>query len=138
LVEAVALALIPWIAVFLIMKSFGRPVLVSQAVFYLGLLISGGLIYFALAVFVSSTVEGEYTAPAIAYGITILMGLLCGNVAWLRPYTDLWRFMGGDNHLNRSTFLLSGPFPWSGAVASLAVATVFLAASIAVIRRTEF
>ncbi len=38
----------------------------------MALLVSGGLIYFSLAVLVSSLVEGEFTAPAVAYGLTVL------------------------------------------------------------------
>lgn len=138
LLEAIALGVVPWVAICLIMDSYGKPVLLSQAAFYLGLLISGGLIYFALAVMTASLVENEYTAPAVAYGTTILMIVLCGNIAWLRPYADLWRFMGGDNHLNKGTFFLSGPFPWSGAIAALAVTTVLLATSVWLIQHTEF
>lgn len=138
LIESVALAVVPWIAILLIMESFGRPVPLSQAGFYLGLLISGGLIYFALAVVIASLVENEYTAPVLAYGITILTIVVCGNIPWLRPYTDLWRFMGGDNHLNKGTYFLSGPFPWSGAIASLAVATALLSSSVWLIQRSEF
>ena len=138
LFEAISLAAAPWLTILLIMESFKRPVLVSQAAFYFALLITGGLIYFAMAVLISSLIEGEYTAPAVAYGVSILAGIVGGNAAWLRPYADIWRFMGGDNHLNRNTFFLSGPFPWAGAVAGLSVATVLLLASVVVIQSREF
>jgi ABC-2 type transport system permease protein len=138
LFEAVLLALIPWAAILLTTKLNGHPFPIYQAGYYALLLIFGGLVYFALAVLISSLIEGEYTAPAIAYGLMIVSGVLCSNLDSIRPYTDLLRFMGGDNHLDKSTFLLSGPFPWAGALASLSVATVLLLASIAVIQRREF
>lgn len=138
IVEAVALAVVPWAAIFFIMRSFGEPVALSQAAFYLCLLLSGGLVFLALAVLISSLIEGEYTAPAVAYGLTILTGVLCGNVALLRPYTDIWRFMGGDNHLDKNTFLLLGPFPWVGAAASLTVATALFLVAVSTIHEREF
>lgn len=136
--QAICLAVIPWVTIVLLARSAGSPVHLSQAGFYLGLLICGGLIYVALAILISSVVEGEYTAPAVTYGLTIFTGLSFGNVTWLRPYADIWRFMGGDNHMDKRSFLLFGPFPWLGALACLCVAAVMLVASVAIIRRREF
>lgn len=136
--EAMALATVPWAAILLITRLSGSPIHLSQAGFYLSLLISGGLIYFAFAILVSSLIEGEYTAPAVAYGLTIFTGLLFGNVAWLRPYMDIWRFMGGDNHLDKHTFLLTGTFPWCGALACVTIAVVMLLISVKVIQESEF
>lgn len=136
--QAISLAVIPWIAIVVITHFAGSPILLSQAAFYLLLLISGGLIYLAMAVLISSLIEGEYTAPAVAYGLTILTGIVFGNVSWLRPYVDIWRFMGGDNHLDKSTFLLVGPFPWAGALACLFIAAAMLFSSVLVIQRQEF
>lgn len=136
--EAVLLALIPWGAMLLTTRLNGRPFPIAQAAFYSLLLVSGGLIYFALAVLISSLIEGEYTAPAVAYGLVIGSGVTLSNWDSLRPYADIWRFMGGDNHFNKSTSLLSGPLPWIGVLASLSVATMLLLASVVVIRNREF
>jgi ABC-2 type transport system permease protein len=138
--QAISLAVVPWILIFFITRVVSNPVPISlaQAGFYLSLLISGGLIYFALAVLISSVIEGEYTAPAVAYGLTIFTVVLFGSVGWLRPYVDIWRFMGGDNHLDKHTFLLVGPFPLFGAVACVFVAAVMLLASTWIIQEREF
>ena len=136
--EAILLALIPWSAMLFTARLNGMPFPIAQAAFYSVLLVSGGLIYFALAVLISSLIEGEYTAPAVAYGLVIGSGVTLSNSDSLRPYADIWRFMGGDNQLNKSTFLLSGPFPWMGVLASLSVATMLLLASVVVIRNREF
>jgi ABC-type transport system involved in multi-copper enzyme maturation permease subunit len=136
--QAIGLAALPWSAILLTTGLNGRPFAVWQAAFYFLLLISGGLTYFAMAVLISSLIEGEYTAPAVAYGLVILSGIVFANVGWLRPFADLWRYMGGDNHFNKSTYLLSGPFPWLGALASLSVAALLLVASVGIIQRREF
>jgi ABC-type transport system involved in multi-copper enzyme maturation permease subunit len=136
--ETILLAVIPWGAMLLTTRLNGRPFPIVQAAFYSLLLVSGGLIYFALAVLISSLIEGEYTAPAVAYGLVIGSGVTLSNWDSLRPYADIWRFMGGDDQLKKSTFLLSGPFPWMGVLASLSVATMLLLASVVVIRNREF
>jgi ABC-2 type transport system permease protein len=136
--EAISLAVFPWIAILLTMKLGGLPVSFSQAAFYLGLLTSGGLTYLGLSVLVSSSIEGEYTAPAVAYGLTFFSLIVCASVESIRPYADLWRFMGGDNHFSESTSCLVGPFPWVGALAALFGAIILLMASVVVIERREF
>ena len=56
---------------------------------------------------------------------------------WLRDL-NLWRFVSGDFYLDRNTYLLSGPFPWKGTVACLAVAALMLIASVKVLEEREF
>ena len=136
--QAVALAIIPWGAILLTSLRPGRPFLISQACFYVFLLIGGGLVYLAAAVFVSSVVEGEYTAPAVAYGAMILAGIVCGTLSKLRPFLDLWRFITADRYYNRNTHLLSGPFPWSGLACCGCVAAILFLTSIQITRNRDF
>jgi len=138
ILEAILLAVLPWSVILFTTDLAGRTFPASQAVFYILLLISGGLVYFALAVLISSLIEGEYTAPAVVYGLVVLSGIIFSSVDSLRPYADLWRFMGGDNYFNHVTYLLSGPFPWFGALTALVVAALMLLASVAVIQKREF
>lgn len=136
--EAISLAAIPWVAVLFVTGMKGRPFPLSQALYYLALLISGGLVYFAASVLIASLFEGEYTAPALAYGVVILTGVIGANSASLQPYGDLWRFMGGDNQIDSSTYLLTRPFPWVGAIASLSVAALLLLGAVGVIYKQDF
>jgi len=107
------------------------PLIVYNTVVLLG----GGLTYFAMAVLVSSLIEGEYTAPAVAFGIVLLTAIIFD--AWLRPF-NLWRMVTGDFYVDRHTYLLSGHFPWRGTLASVSGAAVMLLASIRVIQRRDF
>jgi ABC-2 type transport system permease protein len=136
--QAVALAIVPWIAILLVSSSNGRPFPISQACFYVLLLIGGGLVYFAVAIFVSSIVEGEYTAPAVAYGVLILVAIVCGSVSKLRTYLDLWRFITGDRYYNRTTHLLSGPFPWFGIACCGCIAAVLFLGSLRATGNQDF
>lgn len=136
--QAILLAVLPWGVILFTTDVRGRAFPASQAAFYVLLLSSGGLVYFALAVLVSSLIEGEYTAPAVGYGLVILSGIMFSSIDSLRPYVDLWRFMGGDNHFNQASYLLSGPFPWLGALAALSIAALMLLASVAIVQKQEF
>jgi ABC-2 type transport system permease protein len=133
--EAITLGVVPWVAIFLVSSAGGMPIQFQQARFYVLLLVSGGLVYFAMAVLVSSLLEGEYTAPAVAFGLVFLTMILFD--LWLRDL-NLWRFVSGDFYLDRNTYLLSGPFPWKGTVACLGVAALMLIASVKVLEEREF
>ena len=133
--EAIALGVAPWTIIFLISFLAGVAILISQVVFYVALLLGGGLTYFAMAVLVSSLLEGEYTAPAVAFAVVLLTAIIFD--AWLRPF-NLWRMVTGDFYVDRHTYLLSGHFPWRGMLASMSGAAVMLLASIRVIQRRDF
>src|SRR5437016_14680800 len=65
--EAIILAVVPWTAIFLVSSHAGVPTVVSQVGFYVLLLVAGGLVYFAMAILVSSLVECVYTASAMSF-----------------------------------------------------------------------
>ena len=109
--EAIVLGVVPWLAVFVVSSIARKPILIIQVASYVLLLVAGGLVYFAMAVLVSSLVSGEYTAPALAFGIVLLAAMLFD--AWLRQF-NLWRFLTGDFSIDRSTCLLSGTFTSDG------------------------
>jgi len=133
--ESIALGVVPWVVIFLVSFFAGMPILIAQVGFYVLLLTGGGLVYFAIAVLVSSLVEGEYTAPALAYGLVFLTTVVLD--AWLRRF-NLWRLVSGDYYIDRKTYLLSGHPPLMGLLASLFVAVLLLLVSVRVIQRREF
>ena len=79
--EAIVLAVVPWLAVFLVVSLARNRISIIQVVSYILLLVGGGTVYFAMAVLISSLVAGEYAAPAVAYGIVLLTAMLFD--AWL-------------------------------------------------------
>jgi len=133
--EAIVLGVVPWLAVFVVASFARKPILITQVASYVLLLVAGGLVYFAMAVLVSSLVSGEYTAPALAFGIVLLAAMLFD--AWLRQF-NLWRLVTGDFSIDRSTYLLSEHLPWMGILSSLSVAVLMLLASTIVVQRREF
>lgn len=133
--QAAALVILPWCAVFAASSSAGLPIHFSQVSFYVLLVLGGGLSYFAMAVLISSLVEGEYTAPAVSFGIVLLTAIAFD--AWLRPFS-LWRLITGDLSIDRRTYLLSPNFPWRGISASLLAALAMLLLALRRIRNRDF
>jgi ABC-2 type transport system permease protein len=133
--EAMALGIVPWLAVVGVMIVAKKPVLLSQIGSYIVLLIAGGLVFFAMAILVSSLVGGEYTAPALAFGIVLLVTII--SDAWLRQYS-VWRLVTGDLSINRSTYLLPQHLPWMGILASLLSALLMMVASAYSVQRRDF
>jgi ABC-2 type transport system permease protein len=133
--EAIVLGVVPWLAVFVVSSFARKPILITQVASYVLLLVVGGLVYFAMAILVSSLVSGEYTAPALAFGIVLLAAMLFD--AWLRQF-NLWRLVTGDFSIDRSTYLLSEHLPWMGILSSLTVAVLMLLASTIIVQRREF
>lgn len=133
--QAIALAVAPWFTVFVVSRLAGLPVLVTQVGLYLLLLVGGGLVYFAMAVLVSSLVTGEYTAPAVAFGMVLLTAIIFD--AWLKRF-NVWRLVTGDFSIDRTTYLLSTHLPWLGILASFSVAVMMLLASTIVVQRRDF
>ncbi len=127
LVQSVSLAIFPWAGMYIIAFLTGEARSGRQAFFHLALLIGGGMVFFALAVLVSSTVEGEYTAPAVSLGI-ILMSIVVLNSPSLRVFSP-WAFMVGADYFSREQCLLIGPVPWMniGAYLLLSVTLVYVA-----------
>jgi len=136
LIQAMALVIVPWTAMFLIGRIFGKTQSLSQACSHVVLLAGGGLLFFAIALLISSLVEGEYTAPIVSYGIVIAIAVALSDKS-LRDYSP-WSFIVGDLYYDRHTSLLVGPIPWTH-VAVYVLLSAFLAlVSVKVIQRREF
>ena len=136
LIQAVALAIVPWMAMFSVGSIFGKTHSISQAAFYLVLLLGGGALFFGIAVLVSSLISGEYTAPVVSFGAVIVTAVALSTVL-LRPYSP-WGFMTGSEYLNRQTGLLTWPIPWLQTAIYILLAGLLLAISFQLIKRQEF
>lgn len=133
--EAAALCAIPWLTILTISWRAKMPVQTAQVSLYVSLLITGGLVYYAMAVLVSSLVEGAYSAPAVAIGLVFLSTIVLES--WFRQL-NLWRFVTGGSLLDTSTFLLARHFPWPGALCCLGTAALMVLAATLVILRRDF
>jgi hypothetical protein len=94
------------------------------------------MVFFALAVLISSIVEGQYTAPVVSIGISVLL-VNALKAERLNSYSP-WTFMMGSEYFQRRTGLLSGQFPLLHAAAFCAVAVLLLCISIRLIQQRDF
>ena len=136
LIQAATLAIAPWIAMYSVGSIFGKTHSISQAGYYLVLLLGGGLLFFGMAVLVSSLIGGEYTAPVVSFGAVLVTAVALSG-ATMRRYSP-WGFMTGSEYLDRQTNVLLSPVPWFQAGIYILVACLFLAISVRVIQRQEF
>jgi ABC-2 type transport system permease protein len=137
LVEAIALAVAPWIALVIAAHAKGQPWSLHQALYFDALLIGGGFVYVGLVSLVSSAIEGLYTAPVVAFGAVAIIQVLCNTVSWLKPFNFL-RLAGGFNYVDPDTWLITKPFPWPEVLVSMALLACLFEASIRWIERREF
>jgi ABC-2 type transport system permease protein len=136
LAQAFLLTVVPWLVIFFVSASASKTYPISQVCFHVFLLWSGGMVFVALAVFISSIVEGQYTAPAVSIGISVLL-VNALKAERLTPYSP-WTFMVGSEYFQRSTGFLSGQFPLLHAAAFCAVAILLFCLSIKVIQQRDF
>lgn len=133
--EGVVMFLAPWIAILALIGTGGKPLLLSQAWFHIVLMASGGSLYVALPLLVSSVVEGEYTAPVVSFGG--LMALVFAFVPSLKAYDPLV-FMMGNGFFDRDAGMLRGAIPWGHAAVTVAIAGVLVGIGVKAIERREF
>jgi len=134
--QAFALAVLPWAAMFAVAVSTGKARSIGQAGFHIALLAGGGMLFFGIALLVSSLVEGEYTAPVVSFGVTLAMSFLLGDPP-LRAYSP-FAFINGVEYWDRHSGLLVGAVPWAHIAASIGVTCVLIAISVKAIQRREF
>jgi ABC-2 type transport system permease protein len=136
LAQAAVLAIVPWAAMFTVGSIFGKTHSLSQAAYYLVLLLGGGLVFFAMAVLISSLISGEYTAPVVSFGAVVVTAVALSSAA-LRRYNP-WAFMTGSEYLSKRTNVLLLPIPWLQAAIYIFLAGLLLALSIKIIQQREF
>jgi ABC-2 type transport system permease protein len=136
LLQAMILIVVPWGAMFLVSKTFGLPTAIAQAGFHGILLAGGGIVFFAVALLVSSLIEGEYTAPAVSFGI-LFVDVIASDNRLYRGYSP-WNLMLGTAYFDRKSGLLVGSVPWSHMLANILLATLLTAISIRAIQRKDF
>jgi ABC-2 type transport system permease protein len=147
LIEAVALIVIPSIAICIEDSMIGKPYPLSQAWFHILLLASGGTVFFAIALLVASLMEGEFTAPLVSFCVAAWTAfalhdppLAVRNTIWSQASQTYspFHFMTGIAYFDSHTGLLRGPIPWVQAGIFVLLATLFIAASVKAIQMRDF
>jgi len=135
--EAMALVIVPWIAMFLIGTLNGKTHSVEQAFFHMVLLGGGGVAFLGTALLISSLVEGEYTAPLVTFGVLIGISVALGSTSSLHVYSPI-EFIRGTEFLDTHTRLLTGPIPWLRIVAYVLTGGLLVALSTKAVQARDF
>jgi len=133
--QALALLVVPWAAIYLTGAIFGKAYAFSQALSHLLFLAGGGLPLFALAFFVSTVVEGEYTAPMMSCGIMLEISQQVPPS--LNRYNPI-AFMGGGGQRYSPVGLVTGRIHWVSIVVFCVLTATLLFSSVKAIERREF
>jgi ABC-2 type transport system permease protein len=133
--QSVVMAVIPWMVIYAVDAIYGKAHSLPQAVFRVALLLGGGVIFLALAILVSSLVEGEYTAPVVCFGAVVVISVALADPP-LRAYNP-WTFMTGIEYLQKRSMLLAGPIPWEHVAGNLIVAAVLMLLAIRLVQKRD-
>ncbi len=134
--QAIIIAILPSFAMWQIASIWHEPFSASQVLFHLVLLLTGGAVFFAIALLVSSLVPGEYTAPVVAFGVLLLISSTLGD-----PKTRLFSplaFTIGTEYYDPQSNLLVGPIPWIEAAIWLCLAALLTWTAVRIIDQREF
>jgi ABC-type transport system involved in multi-copper enzyme maturation permease subunit len=136
LVQAVALAVIPWMGMLAYGKLVGYQYPLSQVCFHVFLLLSGGVVFLSIAFLISSVVEGQYTAPVVSIGVSAVLAYALRGER-LAAYNP-GRFMEGAEGFSWRTGLLTGHAPFLHAAGFGVVAALLFMISVKAIERYDF
>jgi ABC-2 type transport system permease protein len=135
--EAMALVIVPWIAMFLIGALNGKTHSFYQASFHMVLLAGGGVSFLGMALLISSLVEGEYTAPLVTFGVLIGISVVLSSSSSLAVYSPI-EFIRGTEFLDRHTRLLIAPIPWMRISVNMLIGALLVAISAKSIQARDF
>ncbi|HWY71743.1 MAG TPA: hypothetical protein VNX88_23955 [Terriglobales bacterium] len=134
--EVLALTLSPWVAMLALLSIYMRqPIPLVHVCLLVLPVLSGGLLLFGMSILVSSLIEGEYTAPVVAFGILILN--LYGTIVDRLRALSLVRFMRLQEYVDRQTWVVSN-FPWASVAICLIGTVVLIAISTSTIQKRDF
>jgi ABC-2 type transport system permease protein len=134
--QSIALVVTPWAVMFLIDSYVGKGNSIGNAVFHVLLLATGGTVFLAWGLLVSSLVPGAYTAAAVNLGALLAIAITMGD-----PPLNEWspyRLMTGAAWVNQHTGMIDGPLPWLRLAVTIAVAASLTWVAIKAVQRKEF
>jgi hypothetical protein len=134
--EAIALGFIPGLIVAALSPIIDRSFPLTQALLFALLLVSAGLVFFALGFMLSHVLRGEYAAPAVALAIIAAFYIIT-KLPRLE-FLNVFDAMDGKQVLVGHTFYLGDELPIAVIFSSLAVAVALVALSVSRVRHRDF
>jgi hypothetical protein len=133
LAQAIALAIVPWSAMLFVQQVVGKTYALPQAVFHIGLLLSGGVLFVAIGFLTSSLLDGEYTAPSACFVVIIALAHALNGKGY-----NPWDFILGSDYLHTNNSELLGSFPWRLALVFVLSGAILIVVSIRSVEKRDF
>jgi hypothetical protein len=131
ILEIVALAVLPSLAIALLAPAIGQRYAVADALVHGVCLALGGAVFFSLA-FLLSTVWSDVWRPALlALGAAIVLGL-CEEVSSAAARYGIFHVMSAEEYFR------AGHVPWTGLAITLSLSAVMLYGAARNIERRDF
>jgi len=137
LVEALVMAFLPALLVPALSGLIRQTFAIDQAICYAVLLVGAGLVFYGWTVLLSHLTPGRLTALTIAASSIGAFFVLVKKIRAL-DYFDIFDTMCGENMLDKHTFLLHGPIPWTRLGVTLTVMLGLVGLSMILVERRDF
>jgi len=134
--EAAVLALVPGLIVVALSPLAGFHYPLGQALLFAALLVSAGLVFYALGFFLSEILPGEYAAPGVGMGIVAAFYVLTRLPRF--DFLNVFDAMDGKKVLVGQTFYLGDTYPFATIVWSLLAALTLAILTVIEVTRRDF
>ena len=137
LAELVALGLVPALLIPSLSHLIGEPFSFEQALRYAALLIGGGVIFHGWRFLLTQLSGSESSTLTIALSSIGAFFVLVKRIHALDAF-DIFDTMSGADFLDRHTFVLHGPLPWTTFAVTLSLLAGLVGLSMVLIERHDF
>lgn len=134
-IEAIALGFIPGLIVAVLSPLAGFSYPLSQSFIFGALLVTAGIVFYALGFLLSHLLGGEYAAPGVA--LALIAGFYIFTKIPQFGSLNVFDAMDGKLNLVGRTFFMGSSYPLAKIVSSLAVAMALVSASIWRMKRSD-
>lgn len=111
LLELGALALVPMIVIFLAAPAVGQGYELSEAVVHAIYIVFGGVVFYCVAVFLSTVFDERGVPIVITLAVAVIVGLCTSFIPALGPFTPAG-VMSGESYFRTGSLALGAPLIW--------------------------
>jgi hypothetical protein len=136
LLQAALLAVIPWAVMLLCVRLAGGSPSIVVSGYYVTLLLGGGTLFFAIALLLSCTIHGTYTAPLLTLLASAGVFAAC-SAGPLRSWNP-WLLMTGLPLIVPRIAAPAGPLPWLHLGITSLTSAFLICLSVVAIQKQDF
>jgi ABC-type transport system involved in multi-copper enzyme maturation permease subunit len=135
-VEAITLAVVPSILIWVASVLTGNPYSLHEAILHSVLMVGGGLIFYGLGLLLSHLMQGEFSVPTLGLGVCLVLYIAFQTLR-LETYNP-FDLMSGRHYLDPNTFLLRDGLPWLPLSLFFSITIAMILASVKIAETRDF